>query len=434
MPHYTFRGINAAFQGLVEEITESPSSSKPMLRGMFSRTPSRNGEVIRWRRPVIIEYTNPLERVLFNQARDANCFFHLYESMWMLAGRNDLAPLQYYVSDFGNYSDDGETLNGAYGHRWRHAPTRPKGTVSGFSNDFEREVHYHHEDAGEVDQLKILIDHLKHDPNSRRAVLQMWNVEDDLLKIGQQCELCSDDPAYRPVCKSCNGTGTINQSKDTCCNLSVVFEIENVIVDLPDPARGRTTGEWNKLEPRLNMTVYNRSNDLVWGALGANVCHFSVLMEYVAACIGVEVGTYCQVSSNMHIYTDPKKWQPEKWLADGTWDYYKHTSAEVMKVVDGQWKGDEIQPFPLVKDPATFDNEVVEFVERHGKDSLAGSYTEPFLRDVAQPMMIAFHHHKNRKYADAMMTIETVKADDWRIAGKSWLLKRKRLWENKHAN
>jgi hypothetical protein len=54
---------------------------------------------------------------------------------------------------------------------------------------------------------------------------------------------------------------------------------------------------------RLDMVVFNRSNDVVWGAYGANAVHFSFLLEYLARWIGCEVGTYSQISVNFHGYT-----------------------------------------------------------------------------------------------------------------------------------
>ena len=33
---------------------------------------------------------------------------------------------------------------------------------------------------------------------------------------------------------------------------------------------------------KLCMTVCNRSNDMLWGAYGANVVHMSMLQEFVA--------------------------------------------------------------------------------------------------------------------------------------------------------
>ena len=372
--HFTFRGVNQAFRESVHFIQEALHENSNVV----SKTTSRNGDVIRFRRPVIFEYSHPLERVLFNEARDANPFFHIFEAMYFLSGRNDLQPLEYYISDYGRFSDDGNTLNGSYGYRWRNA--RVGGNY--FAVDY-------------VDQLKVIIDHLKSNPTSRRAVLHISNVKDDLLKM--------------------------DTTKDQACNLVVLFEIEKRLSEHEDAGQLRPSHD-----PYLNMTVYNRSNDMILGALGANYVHFTILMEYMAACIGVEVGTYCQVSNNMHCYLDPKLCKPEKWLNDITPDYYQivpslHPSRISLT-----------KPIPLVKDPSTFDKEIISFVERHSKDAFAGRYEEPFLMHVAQPMLIAFHHHKNRKYDDAINAIEAVRADDWRIAGTGWINKRKKNWENKN--
>src|SRR5437667_12765939 len=107
--HLKYRNVNYAFKGLVTDI----HSGKIWTRD----TESRNGPVMVVDEPVIIIYTHPRERVLLNYYRDANPFFHLYESLWMLAGRNDLKSLEFFVGHMKDYSDDGLTFNGAYGHR-----------------------------------------------------------------------------------------------------------------------------------------------------------------------------------------------------------------------------------------------------------------------------------------------------------------------------
>jgi thymidylate synthase len=111
------------------------------------RRDSRNGPVIVFPEPVTTVYEKPLERVLFYPERDANPFFHFAESLWMLAGRNDVAFLAKFVPSIKNYSDDGEVFRGAYGHRWRKA----------FG----------------VDQLPLVIEALKKDRNDRRQVVVM---------------------------------------------------------------------------------------------------------------------------------------------------------------------------------------------------------------------------------------------------------------------
>ena len=80
---------------------------------------SRNGTTYEALEPVTTVYSNPCERVCLLKARDANPFFHYIESLWMLAGRKDLKPLTYFVKSMEDFSDDGETLWGAYGWRWK---------------------------------------------------------------------------------------------------------------------------------------------------------------------------------------------------------------------------------------------------------------------------------------------------------------------------
>jgi len=56
---------------------------------------SRNGPVLIGPSVTTI-YNRPTDRVIFWPQRDANPFFHLYESLWMLAGRRDVAgPARY---------------------------------------------------------------------------------------------------------------------------------------------------------------------------------------------------------------------------------------------------------------------------------------------------------------------------------------------------
>ncbi len=158
---------------------------------------SRNGPVLQAPGPVTTVYEAPNERVLFYPERDANPFFHLYEMLWMIAGRNDLAGPQRYVKSFGEFSDDGVTLHGAYGHRWRHAFSRNSVVLE------------------EIDQLKGIAAILIKNNLDRRAVLQMWDTELDLGKEGK------DLP--------CNDTATLQIGPDGRLHL-VVFCRSNDIV------------------------------------------------------------------------------------------------------------------------------------------------------------------------------------------------------------
>ena len=350
--HIFSRNVNDSFRRLLE-VMENPThcgySDPPVIRFRHSRA----GHVKMIEEPVTVTYTRPRERVLFNRARNANPFFHLFESLWMLAGRNDVAPLAEYNSQIAKVaSDNGVKFNGAYGERWWRYYTIEEGSQ----------------------QLRVIIDQLRRKPDSRRCVLQMWNVEDDLLRI--------------------------DQTKDVCCNVCAFFSI-------------RCSYDRHLRKVRyLDMTVVNRSNDLVWGMLGANVVHFSILQEYLAACIGVEVGVYNQFTNNLHVYLD--RYEPDKWLADRTEFDYSSCSL-----------------FPLVKNPGTFDQEVVEFIDN---TDWTRRWSEPFLDRVASPMCWAYKLHKRREYDLSLATTDLILADDWRFACRNWIERRKQSWEAKHQD
>ena len=363
--HLHFRNVNEAFEMLVRSIYKKRIPTRT--------SSSRVGDVIVVDDPVTVTYNQPRERVLFNRARDCNPFFHLFEALWMLAGRNDVAPLVYYNPQMKEYSDDGETLHGAYGYRWRHR--------FGW------------------DQLMGIVRELTDNPNSRRCVLSIWNScfhDDDKAGGEEDMEMVLQGSA-----------------KDVPCNTHAYFSIRTV--------RGSRSGA--VVEPyetkHLDMTVCNRSNDMIWGMLGANVVHFSILQEYMAARIGVEVGVYHQFTNNLHVYTE--RWEPEEWLAE----YTSTAPGPPLPVYDGG-----LRPYPrLAPHPDVFDEECARFI-----DCIDGNFTEPFLCNTAQPMMAAFRAHKQRRYHgdnNALMIMDRVWSSDWRIAGTNWIRKRQEAWERK---
>lgn len=365
--HIKCLNVNDAFHQVVRGIHEGtiPTSERP----------SRNGSTLTIEEPFTVTYLNPTERVLFNQARDVNPFFHLYEALWMLAGRNDVAPLAYYLTKITEFSDDGKTFNAAYGWRWRRGPREE-------NREYIRTV----------DQLDFIVNHLKDNPESRRAVLSMWNVEDDLLKI--------------------------EQSKDVACNLCVTFQLRNKDTGIDGYDETLEHGGSRVLD----ITVFNRSNDLIWGTLGANAVHFSILQEYMAARLGVEVGYYHQVSSNAHVYS--WNWKPIEWLSE----YGKRTMHSPKPVTYSTHVRETV---PLVQDPEVFEKEVHLFVEQHKWYTMGGYYSEPFLAHVAQPLCLAFHRQRLNEFDGAKLALESCQADDWRIAATNWIEKRKKLREDK---
>lgn len=380
--HLYYTNVNDAFSCLVSDIHRGNIQTHS--------TPSRAGEVLTITEPVTVTYANPLERVLFNANRDCNPFFHLYESLWMLAGRNDIAPLCYYNSRMIDFSDDGKTQHAAYGYRWRN--------YFGY------------------DQLDWIVEELTANPDSRRVVLSMWDAGQTSTEYAK-----GDIPFDPPEAREGSGDFymAIHGGKDVPCNTQAYFRIVQRLGADPNVPTHYIR------KPVLEMTVCNRSNDLVWGMLGANVVHFSFLQEYLAAKIGVGVGLYHQFTNNLHVYTE--RWQPEFWMSDTESDLYMpHT-------LDGENLSQGFDPYPLAEtdnEAAILDREVNDFVSRYSyKESCqfneCTTWETPFLEHVAKPMMVAFSYHKEKRYASALEHIAKMQVgQDWQYVANQWLKRR----------
>lgn len=293
---------------------------------------SRNGPVRVFESPVTTVYERPDERVVFFPERDANPFFHFMEGLWMIAGRNDVEWISRFNASIANYSDDGVTFHGAYGHRWRK--------------------HFG------MDQLEMIAGLLRENPDDRRIVLQMWDPKVDLARDG----------------------------KDFPCNTAIKFRI---------------------VDGRLDMTVENRSNDMIWGAYGANAVHFSMLQEYMAAKIGVRLGYYWQVSTNFHSYVSTLE---------------KH-SALIDLEPTSPYHDNVVAPFSMVQDIKLWDRELLVFMDA---GDVIG-YGEPFFKRVAIPILQSHRAFKEKDYQKALKIIyENCSASDWQTAIAQYIQRRMR--------
>lgn len=321
---------------------------------------SRNGAVLVAPTPVCTVYHSPLERVLFGSIRDANPFFHLMEALWMLAGRNDLKFPAMFNKRFKEYSDDGEKVHGAYGHRWR--------------------AHFGY------DQLEVIVRELRSNPASRRCVLQMWDATPATRK-------------FRDNEMDTYGANDLNLAmsggKDVPCNTHIYFSIVN---------------------GKLDMTVCCRSNDIIWGAYGANVVHMSILMEYMAAAIRVPVGNYYQISNNFHAYTDVYDLEKLDKMAD-------ESIAQNLYIISDT---NPVRPYPLISTPiGKWHNDLADFLDEPLKGH---TYGDEFFNMVAQPMYAAWNTRKS-KLGNGLNELSLMADCDWKAACVQWVLRR----EPKHA-
>lgn len=324
----------------VGNVNEAYLRGRQMINQFGVKSDSRNGAVLKFPFPVITAYKYPQERVLFDAQRDCNPFLHLFESIWMLGGRNDVEFLTTFTKQFQEYSDDGKTLHGAYGHRWKYHFAK--------------------------DQLQRIIFELYSNPQSRRVVLSMW------------------DPYIDPDVADLGG-------KDVPCNTHIYFNV-------------RPNGE-------LDMTVCCRSNDMIWGAYGANAVHMSFLHEYVARASGHPVGTYFQVSNDLHVYEKhfPLLESPDVAVGSVWADPYLDVCEAPL------WTASE-----SVK---MFDRDVGTFLTSPFTAIPTDYYTRYF-KDVVQPMAQIWRLHKAKLHESAIQKCEHVLSSDWRRAAKEWVQRR----------
>lgn len=331
----------------VRNANHALSSGLHAVLSLGVERPSRNGPVIAMDEPTVITYQKPMERVVFAPERDANPFFHLFECLWMLAGRRDVASVAEFVPSMRNYSDNGRQFNAAYGHRWRK--------------------HFG------VDQIEAVIAKLSAEKgrDDRRVYMSMWDPKTDNAP-----------------------------SLDIPCNLGVAF-------------RCRSNGA-------LDMTVFNRSNDLILGATGANVVHMSFLHEVVARSCELELGNYHQITNDLHLYTEQEKTAPCLPLA-GSWveenDPYVTGVVGTSPVMEGSW--DEW-------------NEDLQTFLQYG--NVVG-LRDRFFRRVAAPMVLAHKFYRRHtgedRYIGTLDILEQCLASDWRRAAQEWVHRRHMAWKEK---
>jgi thymidylate synthase len=208
------------------------------------------------------------------------------------------------------------------------------------------------------DQIEKAVHLLRANHDDRRVVMAMWDPSHDMG----------------------------HNQKDHPCNTHVYFKIR---------------------DHKLQMTVCNRSNDVLYGLTGANAVHMTMIHEYMAGRVGVEVGMYHSISDSCHVYTEVPVWEAVKDTTYDVEDYYSTEHSDLLT-----------KPYPMFKDChekswaadlELFMLDPVDLVE----------YKTPFFRDVAQPIALVWEAHKRNR--NGLKYVDSIKATDWKFACRRWL-------------
>lgn len=240
------------------------------------------------------------------------------------------------------------------------------------------------------DQLAWAIERLRADPRDRRVVIGMWDP--------------NEDPARADA-----------GSKDVPCNTQIYLNVHGT---------------------RLDMLVTCRSNDIFWGAYGANAVHMSMLHEYLARGIGVRQGYYHQLSFNWHAYeafykkvmNDRVAREPEQGLRTAI---VSATNAEcIWNPYASDFRGGDLVAMmsdythDRRADYAGWDRQLGIFLT--GGSTVEDGLTDPFFTGVAVPIRDAHAAYQEKNYDKARELVEQCRALDWRRGCREWLERRTR--------
>lgn len=239
MRTFEFESVEQSFPVLLQTLLEEGKEVSP--RGQLTK------EIT----PIAITIKNPKKRVIPSSARKLNFGFMCAELIWILSGSDSADFVGHYNSQWKTYSDDGTTLNGAYGKRifaWDSGirkiditETSEDGEVTE-TNEYRQVV---------INQFNEAYNQLRKDPDTRQATIVLFDPFKD----------------YRVT-------------KDKPCTNLMRFMIR---------------------DGKLNMTTFMRSND-VWFGYPYDVFNFTMLQEIMASLLNIEVGTYTHIADSFHIY------------------------------------------------------------------------------------------------------------------------------------
>jgi len=154
----------------------------------------------------------------------------IYELLWFLRGDTNVKYLhEHGVSIWDEWADENGELGPVYGKQWRSWPTQ---------------------DGRHIDQLSLVMEQLKSNPNSRRILVSAWNV------------------------------GELDRMALLPCHALFQFYV----------AGGR-----------LSCQLYQRSADALLG-VPFNIASYALLTHMIAQQCGLKVGEFVWTGGDCHLY------------------------------------------------------------------------------------------------------------------------------------
>lgn len=211
------------------------ASFKLLLKSKMRVSPTKGPTVEE--QGVVLELTRPRAR-LSRASEKGHVFSCLGELFWYISCKQDLASIRYYIRRYKKYAEPDGTIWGAYGPRMF---------------------------GGEPSQYEVVRDRLEEKPDTRKAVIQLFDRKDILADY-----------------------------KDVPCTCTLQFLVRDGF---------------------LHLVVHMRSNDVFMG-LPHDVFAFTMIQEILANHLGVKLGTYKHMVGSFHLY-DRDREKVERYLKEG---------------------------------------------------------------------------------------------------------------------
>lgn len=224
--------------------------------------PSRDGpcrEILGWSGRLL----DPTAHFLLNPIRKCSPSYTAAEVLWYLSGQRVVHALTPYAPQYTRFCNEATLHLEANGDETTVEPGKYRTQSSRKTTLYAHGAYGYRMSRriGNYTALTNIIRMLKLDPNTRQAVLPLYDAGMDMEKA------------------------TSGDKKDIPCTLTLNFLLR---------------------DGKLNLHVNMRSND-IWLGLPHDVFAFTCIQMLIASCLDVEVGWYQHSAMSMHLYERNKE-------------------------------------------------------------------------------------------------------------------------------
>jgi thymidylate synthase len=289
---------------------------------------------------------NPAKRFFAHPSRRANPIFPIVELMWYLRGEDSIETISHYMPTLRRYVNAKTgIIEGAYGPRL---------------------IRY----EGKIDQLASLYRRLKVDPQSRRAVLTLF---DPMLDFR-------------------------DESFELPCYTQLQFLVRKGCLD---------------------MFAYARSQDMFRGFVYDSAV-WQLLQEVMARWLGLELGKYHLIIASAHIYVSDVEKARLVIEHDSNFDLYKNVQPTLSRYSYDQFASlkllyDKIESMARLRLPHTSELSAVNTSVAKTIETVH----DPFWKDALRAI-VAFNSFKARRDSLGQMYLAQIK-NELKVALQIWI-------------